>query len=118
MNLEEVRLYALSKNGSTEDMPFDDQTVTIRIRNKMFLVILLDKPEWIVMKCDPERAIALREAYPNKVLPAWHFNKKYWNMVAYSNIDGKIIKEWINHSYEEVVKKLPKKEREELKESI
>ncbi|MCK4747486.1 MAG: MmcQ/YjbR family DNA-binding protein, partial [Bacteroidales bacterium] len=82
---------------------------------KMFA--LLDHSEdsrGISLKCDPELAIELREQHP-EVTPAWHFNKKHWNTI---NMDGSItdeqLRKWIDHSYDLVVKSLPKSKREEL----
>ena len=115
MNIEELREYCLNLKGATEHFPFDDVSLVIKVQGKMFALIPLDNPTTsIALKCDPERAIALREQYPC-VTAAYHFNKKHWNTVE---IDGSITKkqliEWINHSYELVVAGLPKKLREEL----
>lgn len=66
------------------------------------------------MKCDPERAINLREQY-TAIEGAFHWNKKFWNQIHFnSGVDDKLILELIHHAYDEVVKKLPKKERESL----
>ena len=115
MNIEELREYCLQKNGVTESTPFDDVTLVFKVMNKMFALIPLDAARLsISIKCDPEKAIRLREEYP-LVVPAWHFNKKHWNTVY---IDGTIevekIKSWIDHSYQLVVAGLTKKLKEEL----
>lgn len=114
MHLEEIREYALSLPFVTEDMPFDDSTITYRIHKKMFLVLNLDRPEWITLKCDPEKAIDLREKYSDTIQGAWHFNKKYWNMLHYSSLPSDMLVELIDHSYQEVIKKMPLKVRKEL----
>jgi predicted DNA-binding protein (MmcQ/YjbR family) len=107
MNIETIREYCLSKKGAIEDYPFDEVTLVIKVAGKMFALISLDSiPLQMNLKCDPEKAIELREIYES-VLPGWHMNKKYWNTII---LDGSTrwseIKEWIDHSYDEVVKKI------------
>jgi predicted DNA-binding protein (MmcQ/YjbR family) len=108
MNIEEFRNYCLSRKGAHEDFPFDNETLVMKVKGKMFALANLDGPLSINLKCDPERAIELRERYP-AVQPGYHMDKKHWNSV---DIDGSIpvslIKEWIDHSYDLVVAKLPK----------
>ncbi len=110
MNIEELREYCLSLKNATEDMPFEDEYLMFRVFNKWFAVIPLNDPELnISVKCDPEQAVDLRERY-HCVEAAWHFNKKYWNSITLnSDMDDETVKQWIRHSVEEVVKKLPKK---------
>ena len=113
MNVETAREYSLSKKAATEDMPFGDDFLTIRVMGKMFLCISFKTPDGITMKCDPDYAIELRDHY-NGVEGAWHFNKKYWNQVFLDrDLDDKLIKQLIDHSYDEVIKKFPKKLRAE-----
>jgi predicted DNA-binding protein (MmcQ/YjbR family) len=107
MNIESLREYCLSKKESTESFPFGEDTLVFKVYEKMFALMNLDGELSINLKCDPEKAISLREKY-NSVLPGYHMNKTYWNTII---IDGTIpenlIREWIDHSYDEVVKKLP-----------
>jgi predicted DNA-binding protein (MmcQ/YjbR family) len=119
MNVEELRTYCLNKKGVTESTPFDKVTLVFKVMNKMFALIPLDEDKLsISLKCDPEKAIQLREQHPS-VTPAWHFNKKHWNSVA---VDGFVavekIKEWIDHSYDLVASGLTRKLKEELKRMI
>ena len=111
MNIESIRTYCLSLPLVTEDMPFDDTTVVFRVLGKIFLLLDLDRPEWVSMKCDADFAIELRDAH-TEIEGAFHMNKKYWNQV---NLTGQLsdddIKALIRHSYHEVVKKLKKQER-------
>jgi len=115
MNIEELREYCLSLKGTTEHFPFDDVTLVMKVQDKMFALIPLDNPETqISLKCDPERAIALREEY-SAIVPAWHFNKKHWNTVIIDHsISQEFLCELIRHSYDLVVAKLPKNLKEEL----
>lgn len=115
MNIEELREYCLSVKGAEECFPFDEDTLVFKVENKMFAYISLTPKDGelrVNLKCDPETAIDLRERY-EAVIPGYHSNKKYWNTI-YLNGDmiGDEIKIWINHSVEEVVKKLPKKQRD------
>ena len=107
MNLEEIRTYCLGKKGVTEGFPFDEFTLVFKVGGKMFALLNLENPHSVNLKCDPEKAVILREKYP-AVLPGYHMNKKYWNTVM---LDGSIppglIREWIDHSWDEVVKSLP-----------
>jgi len=115
MNVEELRDYCLSMKGATECFPFDDVTLVLKVQGKMFAIIPLSTIETsISLKCDPERAITLREEY-EEVVPAYHSNKKHWNTVYIDDrLTRKLICEWIDHSYTLVVAGLPLKLREEL----
>ena len=113
MNIEEVREYCLNKKGVTESFPFDDVTLVFKVMNKMFALLALDGDLSINLKCQPEKAIELRERY-DFVKPGYHMNKKHWNTVEiYRCTDNKLIREWIDDSYDLVVKSLPKKLRAE-----
>ncbi len=116
MNIEELHEYCLSLKAVTEHFPFDEVTLVFKVKDKMFALIPLDNPQpQIALKCDPDRAIELREKYEN-IVPAWHFNKKHWNTVIISpEISTELLKELIQHSYKLVVSGLPRKMQEELK---
>ena len=114
MNIEELHQYCASLYGVEETFPFDDVSLVLKVCGKMFALIPLDNAELqISVKCDPEKAIELREKY-SCVEGAYHFNKKYWNTI-YLNREMKDeeLKSWIRHSIDEVLKKLPKRVREE-----
>ncbi len=115
MNIEDFREYCISKPGTSEELPFDNQTLVFKVKGKIFALTNIDTFESINLKCDPEKALELREKY-QAVQPGYHMNKKHWNTIQ---IDGELnddqIRHWINHSYELVVSKLPKKLKEELK---
>ncbi|HEY1871884.1 MAG TPA: MmcQ/YjbR family DNA-binding protein [Chitinophagaceae bacterium] len=115
MNIETLREYCLSKKAVTEDFPFGEETLVFRVINKIFLLVsLYANPLQFNAKCDPEKAIELREEH-DAIKPGYHMNKKHWNTVI---IDGSIstvlIKEMIDDSYDLIVQSLPKKLREEL----
>jgi len=114
MNVEELRDYCLSLKGVTESFPFDDVSLVFKVLNKMFALIPIDAPELsIALKCDPEKAIELREEY-SCIEPAYHFNKKYWNTIYLNRqMSDECIKFWIRHSIDEVLKKFPKQVQRE-----
>ncbi len=101
MNIEEIRDYALSLADVTEGFPFGETVLVFKIKSKMFLLLPLDEMvTQFNVKCNPEKAIELREEYPETVLPGYHMNKKHWNTVI---VDGRLsskqIKEMIKESY-------------------
>jgi len=108
MNIEDLRDYCLSKPGTTEGMPFGEQTLVFKVGGKIFLLIGLERANRFNAKCDPERAIELREQH-HEIIPGFHMNKKHWNTVY---LDGgltpALVRELIDHSYDLVLKSLPK----------
>lgn len=100
MTLEELRTYCLSKPSVEESLPFGPDTLVFKINDKVFLITGFDNsPLQFNVKCDPDKAIDLRERYAC-VLPGYHMNKKHWNTVI---VDGSapvsLLKEWIDDSY-------------------
>jgi predicted DNA-binding protein (MmcQ/YjbR family) len=120
MEIDELRDYCLSKKGVTEEFPFDEVTLVFKVMNKMFCLAGLEKWErgekTINLKCDPEKAIELREQYDGTVIGGFHSNKKHWNTI-YTDRDmpREKLQHWIDHSYDLVVSKLPRKDKEILK---
>jgi len=117
MNIEQLQEYCLQKPGVEESFPFGPDTLVFKVGGKLFLLAGLDsEPLQFNVKCDPEKAVELREEYAC-VLPGYHMNKKHWNTII---IDGsvptRLIKEWIDHSYQLIVSSLPKKTRDALKQ--
>lgn len=106
MDVESIREYVLGKPSVTEGFPFGENTLVFKVNEKAFLLMALDAPELrFNVKCDPEKALELREEYPNAVLPGYHMNKKHWNtIVVNGQLTGKKILEQIDHSYELVGK--------------
>lgn len=115
MNIEEFREYCLSIKGAEECFPFDENVLAFKVMSKMFAYTDLSvsgADTRINLKCDPEKAIELRERYSN-VIPGFHANKKYWNTIYINrDIADEDIRSWINHSVDEVIKKMPKKQQE------
>jgi predicted DNA-binding protein (MmcQ/YjbR family) len=115
MNIEELREYCIRKKAVEECFPFNETTLVFKVMGKMFLLAdIEEKPVEFNVKCDPELAIRLRETY-SCVKPGFHMSKTYWNtVVCDGSVPPKMLKSWIDHSYDEVVKGLSKKLRQEL----
>ena len=110
MNIEEFRMYCISKKGVTEEFPFDAQTLVFKVMGKMFALAPLERqPSQVNLKCDPERAITLREEYDGVITPGFHMSKVHWNTLLLENIPSKLVIELIDHSYDLVVTKFTKK---------
>ena len=110
MNIESLREYCLSKPGAEETLPFGPNTLVFKVNGKAFLLTSLDSEDLrFNVKCDPDKAIELREGY-SCVMPGWHMNKKHWNtIVVDGSVSSKQLKEWIDWSYDLVKKKPSKK---------
>jgi len=116
MNIEELQTFCLSLKGTTETLPFDDNTLVFKVMDKMFLLTDINDFESINVKCDPEKAVELREQY-SCVKAGYHMNKKHWNTIdVNSQLTDSEIKQWILHSYDLVVDKLNKADKAFLNE--
>lgn len=106
MNIEEIREFALSLKNVDESFPFGNDTLVFKVDNKIFLLASLSSEKLqFNVKCNPEKAIELREQY-SSVLPGYHMNKKHWNTVVVDGeLSAKQLKEFIRHSYSLVAKK-------------
>jgi predicted DNA-binding protein (MmcQ/YjbR family) len=115
MDLNYLRTYCLSKPGTEETFPFDEYTLVIKVMGKAFFLADIRREEKAVnLKCDPEKAIELRASH-EEVQPGYHMNKKHWNTVlTEGNLEESLILHLIDHSYDMVIKGLPKKLREQL----
>lgn len=111
MNIEDLRDYMLALKGVTEDNAFGPDFLNYRVCNKIFACINLERPDGATFKCDPDYALELRDRYRG-ITGAWHWNKKYWNDVRFDcDVPDSLILELVHHSIDEVLKKLPKKDR-------
>lgn len=119
MNIEQFTAYCMRKPGVTEHFPFDEDTLVFKVGGKMFALTSLSDWEQgrpsANLKCDPERAVELRETYEG-IAPGYHMSKVHWNTVGiYSDVPAALVKELIDHSYELVLRSLPKKARLEIR---
>lgn len=109
MDIESIREYCLSLPQTSEDMAFGDDCLLLRVCNKIFACYSLTGDDILVVKCDPDYAVDLKDAHP-EIEPAWHWNKKYWiQLTSKGRLSADFIKSLIRHSYSEVVKKMPNK---------
>jgi len=117
-NLKKTILkYALSKKEAVSDFPFDEVTEVIKVMGKIFMLVNNDEPFEISLKSNPMKSIELRELF-EFITPGYHLNKKHWITVTVNNsMPIEFFFELIDHSYDEVVKKLTKEKKEELLES-
>lgn len=115
MNRETLRVYCLSKPGTTEERPFGPDTLVYKVMGKMFALCSDEaQPVFVNLKCDPEDALSFRAEFEG-VTPGYHMNKRLWNSVALqSDVPEDLIHEMIDESYELIVKSLPKKLRDRL----
>jgi len=112
MDLAKFREYCLSKRQTTEGTPFGPDVLVFKIGGKMFALASLDNvPATANLKCDPDLALELRDRY-EQVRPGYHMNKKHWNTVEIeSGIPEAELRKMIDHSYDLVVRSLPKSKR-------
>ena len=114
MDIESVRTYCLSLPHATEDFPFDETTLAFRVGGRIFAMLDLERTEWFVLKCEPSYALELREQYV-EISGDWHMNKRHWNQLnLYGMLPDRLVKHLICHSYNEVIKKMPKRQKAEL----
>ncbi len=115
MNLEEIREYCLAKPAVSESLPFGPDTLVFKVAEKIFMITSLDNFTSISLKCNPEKAVELRETY-SEIIPGYHLNKKHWNTV---NLKGSLkpafVRALIDDSYDLVLSSLPKKIQEQIK---
>lgn len=102
-----VRDWAIKLSDVEESFPFGEGTLVFKVGGKIFLLLALDEtPGRLNVKCDPEKAILLREEFPEAVFPGYHMNKKHWNTIELnSSISAKSVKQMITDSYDLVKKR-------------
>ena len=109
MDLAEFREYCLSKPSAHEGTPFGPDVLVFKVGGKMFVLAALDGvPTTVNLKCDPDLALDLRDRY-EQIRPGYHMNKKHWNTVEIEcGIPDPELRKMIDHSYDLVIKRLPK----------
>ncbi len=116
MNVETLRDYCMAKPYTTEGLPFGPTTLVLKVAGKMFALVSLDSEELSInLKCDPERAIQLREEYES-ILPGYHMSKTHWNTVLANGLKSSLVYELIDESYQLTFASLPKKVRAEFED--
>lgn len=117
MYLETLRNHLLAKPGTSEGLPFGPQALVFKVLDKMFAIIALDEtPPWVTLKCDPDRALLLRDRY-DAVRPGYHTNKKHWNTIVLNGtVPDPELLDLADHSYDLVVSGMKKADRALLEE--
>ena len=116
MDIIEFREYCLSLPNTEESTPFDDTTLVYKIGGKIFAAADMEQFDAFVVKCDPDEAVALREAHPEITEP-YHWNKRHWNAVSVcGDLPSEFLRGQIRQSYMLVIRRsvTPKLLREEL----
>ena len=116
MDIVDLREYVMSLPMVEECQPFGDDTVVYKVGGRMFLCCVLEFAERVAVKCNPDRAIVLRDSYLSAITPAWHFNKKHWNDIYFEQLPREVVEREIRHSYITVIREnvTPNALREEL----
>ncbi len=116
MDIIDLREFILSLPLVEECQPFGDDAVVYKVGGKMFACCVLEHAERIAVKCNPDRAIALRDEHLSAITPAWHFNKRHWNDIYFERLPRQIVEREIRHSYLTVIREnvTPKALRNEI----
>jgi len=115
MDFDTLRTYCLSKAFTDESFPFGEDTLVFKVAGKLFALVDVVNAVSVNLKCEPEKALELRAQYPDDVLHGYHMNKKHWNTVVLKGrLGDEEICGLIDHSYEQVIKSLPKSKQKEL----
>ena len=115
MEIDEIRIYALSLPDTEECFPFGENNLVLKTKGKIFIILdLMALPATMNYKADPEDIILQREEYPDAIFPGFHMNKKHWNSVDVQSLQNAFIEELVLHSYNLVKLGLSKKEKSEI----
>ncbi len=116
MDIQMLHEFCLGLRGTTTSFPFNKTTLVFKVAGKMYALASLDSiPLQVNLKCEPGYALSLREQWPEDVFPGYHMNKKHWNTVVFEGaLPDTLLRELVLHSYERVVRGLPRKRRIEL----
>jgi predicted DNA-binding protein (MmcQ/YjbR family) len=120
MDIVDLREYLLSLPLVEECQPFGDDAVVYKVGGRMFACYVLEHTTRIAVKCNPDRAIVLRDRHLSAITPAWHFNKRHWNDIYFEQLPRKVVEREIRHSYLIVIREnvTPKALREEILEVV
>jgi predicted DNA-binding protein (MmcQ/YjbR family) len=104
MDIQTFRDYCLSLPEVEETLPFDDDTLVYKVSGRMFAMISISAPDHFAAKCHPDRAILLRDRYP-EITPGYHLNKRHWNDVSIvGDLSDSFLMAEVRHSYFAVVR--------------
>ena len=120
MDIVDLREYILSLPLVEECQPFGDDAVVYKVGGRMFACCVLEYAERVAVKCQPDRAVMLRDEYLSAITPAWHFNKRHWNDIYFEQLPREVVEREIRHSYLTVIREnvTPKALRGEIMEVV
>jgi predicted DNA-binding protein (MmcQ/YjbR family) len=115
MDRDAMLAYLSGRPGAVEDYPFGDDVAVFKVGGRVFaLCALTGQSGSISLKCDPTLAEALRDRYP-AVRPGYHLNKRHWNTIDLDgSVPGDELADLVDHSWELVVARLPRRDRDAL----
>lgn len=115
MDAATLRRFCMELPGTTEDLPFGEELLVFRVRGKIFALLALDEhPLWVNLKCDPDRAIALRQQHTG-IRPGYHMNKRHWNTVVQDgSVSDGLLGELVRHSRDCVLAGMTRAQRQGL----
>lgn len=119
MEIDEIRELCLGLPEVTEGFPFGEETLVFKVSGKVFCLMSLEAyPVSFNLKCEPSRAVELREKY-DAIAPGYHMNKKHWNTITLDgSLSSSLLEELVRHSYAQVVAGLKKAEREAIRAQL
>lgn len=115
-DLSAIHQFLLERVEKEEEFPFGPEAAVYKVGGKMFAILIPeDVPPRLNLKCDPEKAVILREEH-DAIKPGYHMNKRHWNTVEFDGtLPDSLVLELIDHSYELVIAGLPKQVRDQFR---
>lgn len=114
MRPEEITDVMLGLPEVSEEEPFAPGLPVYKVAGKVFAIYQPDPPAQITLKCDPARALHLRDEFP-AIIPGYHVNKRLWNTVSLDgSVPDDLLVELVFHSYEQAAAGLRRVDRERV----
>ncbi|WP_180051005.1 MmcQ/YjbR family DNA-binding protein [Acinetobacter sp. YH12105] len=106
---------ALKLPEVTVTQPFGEGFDVFKVIDKVFILAFhLQGKAAINLKVEPDHGAMLRDIYPY-IHTGWHMNKQHWiSVYEDEDLDESLIKDLVLNSYELVVAKLKKVERQKI----
>src|SRR6056297_439385 len=77
MELIDFQNYCELMPDTAAGFPFDEQTLVYKLHGKIFALTDFHDFSYISLKCEPNDAMVLRQAYPS-ITAGYHLNKRHW----------------------------------------
>jgi predicted DNA-binding protein (MmcQ/YjbR family) len=105
----------VAQPGATGEPLASAKGVTLyKVMGKMFAILEARRLELVILKCDPHLVEVLREQYAG-VGHRSHLDRRFWTSVTLdSDVPADEIARLVAHSYDQVSRKLTKKQKAEL----